>query len=275
MNAKAQGNGLQSILLQEMNRIEFYIYEWFDLDNGDVFYVGKGHGDRYKKNKSRNDMFDSYIKTHRCDVRIVEHFDSEDDAFRAENEFIERYKNIGQCQTNIALGGRGTQYMTGEKNPMFGKPWFNEDTPEEKIAEWKRKVACLGERNAMFGVPPKERMDAETYSGWIEKHKQIVGDKNPNFGNRKLSKKYGENPELAKEKQSRPGVKNGRCVPVEMYDLSGDFVKAFNYIQECARYLVENNLTKSNQSNTAIRISECLKNNKKYCNHYFKFADQK
>lgn len=258
-----------------MDGIKYYVYEWFDLDNGDVFYVGKGRGDRYQKSKRRNDLFDAYVSGHNCDVRIVKRFDSECDAFQFEHESIEKYKSVGQCYANIAPGGRGTQFMTGDKNLMYGKPWYNEDTPEEKIAEWKRKVACLGERNAMFGVPPKERMDADTYSGWIEKHKQIIGDKNPNFGNRKLSKRYEENPELAKEKQSRPGIKNGRCIPIEMYDLNGDFVKAFDYIQECAGYLVENDLTKSKKDNAAIRISECLKNNKKYCNHYFKFADRK
>lgn len=36
------------------------------------------------------------------------------------------------------------------------------------------------------------------------------GENNPNFGNRKLSAFYKEHPEIAKQKQSRPGKKNGR-----------------------------------------------------------------
>ena len=38
----------------------------------------------------------------------------------------------------------------------------------------------------------------------------ISGVNNPNYGNRKLSKFYKENPEIAKIKQSRPGKQNGR-----------------------------------------------------------------
>lgn len=40
----------------------------------------------------------------------------------------------------------------------------------------------------------------------------ITGSKNPNYGNRKLSQFYKEHPEISKEKQSRPGKRNGRYV---------------------------------------------------------------
>lgn len=40
----------------------------------------------------------------------------------------------------------------------------------------------------------------------------MTGEKKPNYGNRKLSKFYAEHPEVAKEKQSRPGDKNGRFI---------------------------------------------------------------
>jgi hypothetical protein len=36
------------------------------------------------------------------------------------------------------------------------------------------------------------------------------GENNPNFGNRKLHDFYVANPEIAKEKQGRPGKQNGR-----------------------------------------------------------------
>lgn len=38
------------------------------------------------------------------------------------------------------------------------------------------------------------------------------GEKNPNYGNRKLSQFYKEHPEIAKQKQSRPGAQNGRYI---------------------------------------------------------------
>jgi len=38
------------------------------------------------------------------------------------------------------------------------------------------------------------------------------GEKNPNYGNKKLSQFYKEHPEISKEKQGRPGIKNGRYI---------------------------------------------------------------
>lgn len=40
----------------------------------------------------------------------------------------------------------------------------------------------------------------------------LHGENNPNYGNRKLSKFYKEHPEIAKEKQGRPGRQNGRYI---------------------------------------------------------------
>lgn len=40
----------------------------------------------------------------------------------------------------------------------------------------------------------------------------MTGENNPNFGNRKLSQFYKEHPDIAKEKQGRPGKQNGRFI---------------------------------------------------------------
>ena len=36
------------------NKNDFYVYEWFNIDTNEVFYVGKGRGKRYKEVKRRN-----------------------------------------------------------------------------------------------------------------------------------------------------------------------------------------------------------------------------
>lgn len=32
-----------------MERKKFYVYEWYNIDTNEVFYVGKGCGNRYKE----------------------------------------------------------------------------------------------------------------------------------------------------------------------------------------------------------------------------------
>lgn len=61
---------------------------------------------------------------------------------------------------------------------------------------------------------------------------------NSNYGNRKLSQKYRDNPELSKEKQSRPGIQNGRCRPVELY-YNGELIQRFPYYKLCCEYLMQ------------------------------------
>ena len=112
-------------------------------------------------------------------------------------------------------------------------------------------------------------MSPEVYAGWIEAHKLMTGENNPNFGNRKLSKFYKDNPEVAKEKQGRPGKKNGRCVPIDLYD-GENFIKHFDYIKECANYMIENYGIKTKQENLSIQITIHKNNGKPYKGFYFK-----
>ena len=66
------------------------------------------------------------------------------------------------------------------------------------------------------------------------------GVRNPNYGSRTLRNKYKENPDLAKEKQSRPGGVNGRARRIRAI-LSGDTIE-FPCITYCARYVLDTHL---------------------------------
>lgn len=84
----------------------FYVYEWFIKETGEIIYVGKGSGRRYKVRK-HNQFFNDMIKRYDCDSRIIKEFESEKDAFHYESERVEQLKSIGQCVCNIYNGGFG------------------------------------------------------------------------------------------------------------------------------------------------------------------------
>ena len=100
----------------------FYVYEWFVKQTGEVFYVGKGCGRRYKVRK-HNKFFNDFIKRHDCDSRIIKEFINEKDAFSYEYERIKELKFIGQCVCNIYDGGTGgTQsWWTNERKLEYSK----------------------------------------------------------------------------------------------------------------------------------------------------------
>lgn len=89
------------------------------------------------------------------------------------------------------------------------------------------------------------------------------GQNNPNYGNRKLSKIYAKNKELAKEKQSRPGLQNGRCRKIKMFD-DGVLIKEFEYIMDCCKYIVEHYSQNSKPESIRSQIDKSIRNNKPY-----------
>lgn len=99
------------------------------------------------------------------------------------------------------------------------------------------------------------------------------GKNNPNYGNKKLSKIYSENKTLAREKQGRPGVKNGRAKKISLY-FDDNLIETFDYIGQCAQYMVSNGISNCKSKNGVRgQISECVHKNKVYKKHYnFKFV---
>jgi hypothetical protein len=100
----------------------------------------------------------------------------------------------------------------------------------------------------------------------------VSGENNPNYGNRKLSKIYKENPELSKEKQGRPGIKNGKCIKVAMIGINNNFYKEFNYIRECANYIIKNGMFIAKEKEyIATKIGECINGRRiNYSGYFFK-----
>lgn len=97
------------------------------------------------------------------------------------------------------------------------------------------------------------------------------GKNNPNYGNRKLSQKYSKDKKYSLEKQSRPGIKNGRCRKIMFVSPSGE-KKEFEFVGECAQYLIDNGMTNTTSINSVRgQIISSIRNNKYYLNHFFSY----
>lgn len=86
----------------------------------------------------------------------------------------------------------------------------------------------------------------------------LFGENNPNYGNHTLSEKYRSNPELSKEKQGRPGTRNGRARSVKLFDDDG-VSHAFGTIKDCAEYIVLARDLPFKVDCVSVRISESIK----------------
>jgi len=173
------------------------------------------------------------------------------------------------CCCNFDDGGRNGGKAPGELNGMYGKT--HTDSVKKLLHDINSDGRHSGDKNSQYGVSPKDRMDAATYDIWRKKQRSRKdGELNPNYGNHRLHKKYSENHDLACEKQSRPGIKNGRATKISMYDSSMNFEQSFPYIFDCVDYLITNKIVKSKNRNAVYQgIYNSNKNKRKYYGYYF------
>lgn len=286
---------------------DYYVYEHIRLDNNTCFYVGKGHGNRCNY-YSRNEHHDRIADKVGMKVNIIKDKLSEDDAYKLERELIHHYvfdlgygidiigynnsPNENGHLTNHTFGGDGSYGMVhseewrrqhsidmmGESNPMYGVNLWDTYSNDKKN-EIRSRLSRLNskENNKMYGISPEEGMDDETYKIWrkklVDRLKSQTGINNPNYGNKTLHNKIKDNPELRKQYYSRKGSQNGRSKEVFVYDSNKNFIKHFDYIGECCKW-VKDKLSLSSNINT-IRggITESIKNKKTYRKMYFSFTE--
>lgn len=103
----------------------FYVYEWYNVDTNEIFYVGKGCGNRYKSISHRNQHFLNYYETHECAVRIIKYFEKEDEAFEYEHARIIELKTKNQCRCNLDDGGNGGVNFVWTKEMREYKSKYN------------------------------------------------------------------------------------------------------------------------------------------------------
>lgn len=140
----------------------FYVYEWFIVETGEVIYVGKGTGNRYKVRK-HNQFFNDMIRRNNCDSRIVKEFESEADAFDYEYIHVKELKEAGQCVCNIYDGGRGGS-----------TDWWTDDL-RKRYSE-KNVMKSEAQRKRMSESNPMKNKDIAEKTGAKKRIPVVIGD---------------------------------------------------------------------------------------------------
>lgn len=141
---------------------QFYVYEWYDIENGIIFYVGKGCGDRYKQTRVRNKLFLDYYNSHSCDVRIIKYFSDEQEALKYEKKRITELRNKKEAFCNISEGGNGGLHFSWTEEMKNYKSQFNPmKDPQQRIRmsnnnpmknpEIAKRVASKKSRSVIIG----------------------------------------------------------------------------------------------------------------------------
>lgn len=149
----------------------YYLYRHIRLDNNETFYIGIGHGRRFRYKIGRNNLWCKiYEKCGRnilCEILLYNL--SPEEANTKEKEFIKLYgrKDLGTGSlANLTDGGDGCLNMSPEGREKISKANTGKKRTEEEkkrmgdkrrgrkhTSEAKRKIgdAQLGEKNHRFG----------------------------------------------------------------------------------------------------------------------------
>ena len=149
----------------------YYVYIWYIVDTGEVFYVGKGKGKRYKQTSHRNKFFNDMYNSHNCDVKKIYENLTESEAFQKEKDTVKWFReNTSFRLTNQTDGGEGlsgwkpSQEFKDKQSKIHKEQWENEEFKNKMMAirtdengpyksqEFRNKIAQLvqGENNPNY-----------------------------------------------------------------------------------------------------------------------------
>lgn len=212
---------------------DYYVYEYIRLDNNEPFYVGKGHGDRWKDmRRYYNSHFMNVINKVEIAVNILANNLTEDEAFGLEIYYIYLYRDImGYDMCNIQDGGEGHS-LYGDLNPFYGKKHSEESlekmrkshTGKYPSIETRKKLSIqrTGKGNNMWGKR---------------------GELSPHWG-----KKYSE--------ERKNNISKSLGTPVKCIELN----KIFNSLSKAEQFFIQNfNIKFSHKT-----LKDTLENKRKY-----------
>ena len=141
---------------------DYYVYIYYRLDTNEPFYVGMGHGYRWRELSKRNKHFKNIINKYLFVVEIVKENLTQFEAFYWEEKIIEilvfeygfsidiknnRSSEKGYHLVNMTWGGEG---CIGYKH-----------TEESKNKMSENHADVSGENNPMYGVNTWEGINEE------------------------------------------------------------------------------------------------------------------
>ena len=135
----------------------YYTYAHYNL-NGDLFYIGKGKGNRAFSHGDRSREWKDYVyKTDGITIKIVERWNTEEEAYKHEMALIEYHKSLGTHLVNATLGGKGPN---GYKQ--------SEETKQKirlKVLNYKHKIVTCPKCNTIGGITSMKRWHFDNCTG--------------------------------------------------------------------------------------------------------------
>ena len=219
---------------------KYYVYQWFIKDTHEVFYVGKGTGNRYRTRKRENAYFMRMLKTHDCASEIITDLLDEKTAFEIEKTVILFYKHSNCRLTNVTDGGENPPKIYGKR-------------PEWWLKRQSEGIKRSFRENPERGIKQSRRMKEflKTQKGKEFQRKSLKARSSQEFKERLsvVCRKANRTPEYrqrmserAKEYfrehgpyESNLGANNHNAQSVNQYDLNENLIGNYETITKASQ----------------------------------------
>jgi hypothetical protein len=210
----------------------YYVYALIDPRVDLPFYVGKGSNDRVyfhltEQSRAKSDNPRKYNKIQKIrndgyepEIKIVRHFENEEDAYLYEEELIKKYGRIrydeGGILTNICESSRPPALKGRTYQDIYGERW------EEEI---KKRLDTKKERGNFGGV---KKHSEETRKKISEK---TAGKNNPSYGVPCSEERKRKISDKAKERYAN-GFKSSTAATFILTSPEGETVEVFGELEK-------------------------------------------
>jgi hypothetical protein len=222
----------------------YYVYELIDPRVNLPFYVGKGKDDRVyfhlsEKTRAKSDNERKFNKIQKIrkegyepEIKIVEYFENEKDAYEYEETLIKKYGRIRYDEngilTNICESSRPPKLKGKTYQEIYGDNW------EEQVEKRRNLQLSVG------GYGPKKHSE-ETKKKISQK---VAGKNNPSYGVPCSDERKIKISEKAKERYS-----NGFLSPTSVtYILISPFGEKFEVFGELKKFCKSQNISYATMS---------------------------
>ena len=199
----------------------YYVYELIDPRVSLPFYVGKGKDDRVyfhlsEKSRAKSDNERKFNKIQKIrkegyepEIKIVQYFENENDAYNYEGQLIKKYGRIRYDEdgilTNICENSRPPKLKGKTYQEIYGDNWEEQVEkrrtlqieaggygPKKHTKETKRKISekVTGKNNPSYGVPCSEERKRKISERAKERFAE--GFKSPSSVTYLLTSPFGE-----------------------------------------------------------------------------------
>ena len=226
---------------------KYYVYEWFIVNTGEIFYVGKGCGNRVTSMKDRNEYFKNIRKKYDCNYRIVKDNLEEDEAYEYELEYGKELKSKGLARACYVLRKTNkyvsnatkkkiSKTLSGRKSTRKGthlseehKRKLSEAHKGKKLSEEHKAKIIESRKGYKHSIETKEKLS-----------RQKIGIKNPMYGKKqsqetikkRIKKLKGH--VVTEETRKKIGIANGK--PVAQIDIeTNEIINTFVSASEAGR----------------------------------------